>query len=132
MLPLTSSWQMELDRGPDWLFVHLVETDQTNAYRAETDSRDHGLAEALWGLMQDEFTHRLVLDMDRVALLRSAMLSELLKLHKRVTSTGGLMRLCRLSDSNQQVLQLSRLGGHFPAYASREEAVMGHRPTNPR
>lgn len=125
MLPLTTCWQMDLDRGPDWLFVHLVETDQA-------DFCGDGLAEALWNLMQAEFTHRLVLEMDRVPLLRSAMLSELVKLHKRVHSTGGLMRLCHLSESNQQVLQLSRLGGHFPAYATREEAVMGHRPGNPR
>lgn len=125
MFPLTADWQMELERGPDWVFIRLLSSEQAGWQGA-------GLAEALWNVMQTQMASRLVLHMDHVPMLRSEMLGELVRLHKRIHARGGLLRLCGLSPSNQQVLQLSQLSNLIPSYASREEAVLGYRPGNPR
>ena len=90
------------------------------------------LADRLWTLLQREFTHRLVLEMDDLPLLRSALLGELIQLHERITAEGGLLRLCGLSNDCRQVLCSSRLSDRFPHYGNRTEAVMGLVPRKPR
>jgi hypothetical protein len=54
------------------------------------------------------------------------------RLHKRVTTQGGMVRLCGLSEASQDVLRISRLADRFPAYRNRTDAVMGYRPQQPR
>lgn len=125
LLTLAPGWTLELDRGPDWLFVSL-----RGEHPHETESVE--FAERVWELMQQHFTSRLVLELNRVSLLHSHFVGELLRLHKRVVSQDGLLRLSGLSDSNQEVLRTLRVAERFPQYRSREEAVMGHRPSQPR
>jgi anti-anti-sigma factor len=125
MLPLANGWQMEVDRGPGWVFVRL-EGDEGNGWQGG------GLAAALWNVMQQHLTNRLILEMDHVAMLRSSLLGELVMLHKRIHNNGGLLRLSGLSDSNRKVLQCSRLEDVLPVFACREAAVMGYRPHQPR
>jgi anti-anti-sigma factor len=125
LLELASDWTIELERGPDWLFVRLRSPRQG-------DTHEVNLAETVWDKMEQSFTSRVVLEMDEVRLLRSWMIGELVKLHKRVCAAGGMMRLCGLSDSNQDVLRLCRLEDRFPQYRTRTDAVMGHRPPQPR
>jgi anti-anti-sigma factor len=120
-MDLVPGWTMDLDRGPDWLFVRLRPPRRG-------DTHEVGIAEAIWELMDQSFTHRLVLEMEEIWLLRSWMIGELVKLHKRVAASGGLLRLCGLNDDNQEVLRLCRLDDRFPQYGSRSDAVMGRRP----
>jgi anti-anti-sigma regulatory factor len=114
-----------LDRGPDWLFVRLQAEEPY-------DSQGTALAERVWQLLEQEFAHRLVVEMDDVELLRSHLIGELVLLHKRVCANHGIMRLSGLSDRNYDVLRSSRLHDRFPRYFTREEAVMAYRPTKPR
>jgi anti-anti-sigma factor len=114
-----------LDRGPDWLFVRL---QGEQPY----DSQGADLAERVWKLLEQEFAHRLVLDLEDVELLRSSLLGELVLLHKRICSQSGVMRICGLSDANYDVLCSSRLNDRFPRYDTRAEAVLGYRPSHPR
>ena len=125
ILDLAPGWSVELDRGPGWLFVrpHTRMTD---------DLASIDLANQVWQLLEREFGHRVVLEMDDVGLLRSHLVGELVRLHKRVTSHEGLMRVCGLSDGNYEVLRTTQLHHRFPRYRDREEAVMGQRPTKPR
>jgi anti-anti-sigma factor len=123
---LAPGWHTQMERGPDWIFVRLL-PPETHAEAASA-----ALAEAIWRLLEQEFTYRLVLELDALPLLSSHLLGELIRLSKRIYSHGGMLRICGLSDSNQHVLRLSRMGGQFPHYASRAEAVMGHRPAKPR
>ena len=125
MLPLASGWQMEMERGPDWLFVRLI-GNEAHGWQGG------GLADALWNVMQQQFTHRLVLEMEHVARLHSSLLGQLVLLHKRIHTEGGLLRLSGLSESNCQVLRQSRLDDRLPTFACREAAVMGFRPHQPR
>ena len=125
MLEALPGWSMTLDRGPDWLFVRL-HSDQEGCGEAS------GLAEKLWQMLETQLVHRMVIEMDEVPALRSSMVGELVRLHKRITRNGGMLRLAGLSDSNQQVLKLCRLEGCFPQYQSRTDAVKGVRPNKPR
>jgi anti-anti-sigma factor len=125
LLELAPEWAVEIDRGPDWLFIRLRPP-------AGPDAGEVPLAEMIWQRLEQSFCHRVVLELDDVRMLRSWMIGELIKLHKRLTATGGMMRLCGLSETNQDALRACRLDGRFPAYRNRTDAVMGHRPPQPR
>lgn len=122
---LAPGWMCAVDRGPDWLFVR-----PTLPKKGNTEEID--LADAVYDLMQQHFAHRVVIELYDLAMLRSWLVGQLVHLHKRVTANGGTMRLCGLSDSNQEVLRTCRLEDCFPQYADRAAAVMGCRPTKPR
>jgi anti-anti-sigma factor len=125
MLEVLPGWPIEVDRGPNWLFIRL------HAAGGAGEDAD-GLAESLWDLLQRQFARRLVLELDELSCLRSAFIGELVRLRKRIYSSGGMMRICGLSDSNQEVLRICRLDDCFPHYRNREDAVMGHCPAQPR
>jgi anti-anti-sigma regulatory factor len=117
--------EVDVDRGPDWLFVRLRPPQHG-------DTSEVDLAEKIWQMMGQSFTHRAVLEMDDIWLLRSWMIGELVKLHKRVAAEGGLLRLSGMSDSNQEVLRICRLDDRFPRYECRSSAVMGRRRVQPQ
>jgi anti-anti-sigma regulatory factor len=121
VVDLIPGWTLEVDRGPDWLFIRPVPSPGKEGMEVE-------LAEAIWERLQQHFCHRVVLEMDQVPLLRSWLIGQLVLLHKRVTSHDGLMRVCGMSDGNQEVLHMVRLDERFPQYTDRGAAVMGHRP----
>ncbi len=125
MPSLTSSWRLNLDRGPNWLIVRLSPESGEGCDESK-------LAEQIAELLEQHFTDRIVLELDEVELLTSLLLGQLLKLHQRVDARGGLMRLCGVSPANRTVLHTSRLDRRLPAFTDRFEAVQGHRPTQPR
>ncbi|MFV1967926.1 MAG: hypothetical protein ACC628_21040 [Pirellulaceae bacterium] len=125
ILDLVPGWTMELDRGPGWLFVRLRGT-------APFDAQGIGVADRVVKLLEQEFGHRVVVELDDVDMLRSELVGELVRLHKRVCSRDGLMRVSGLSDSNYEVLRTNRLHHRFPRFHSRADAVMGTRPCQPR
>ena len=121
MLVTAPGYTLDVDRGPDWLFVRISDLD-------EDGSGVHDLAERLWSLLDRHFTYRLVLELEEVLALHSRLIGQLVLLHKRVCVHGGLLRLCGLSASNRQTLQICRLNDRFTAYSDRVEAVMASRP----
>ena len=125
MVELAPGWHSDVDRGPDWLFIRLRHVD------AHGD-QEPPLAEGLWATIAQHFTYRVVLELDDVGVLYSQLVGQLAALHKRVHTHGGILRICGLSDENQNVLRACRLEGRFPQYRNREEAVRGYRPPQPR
>ena len=125
LLELAPQWSLEIDRGPDWLFIRVCPPKQG-------DTGEFPLAEAIWERLEQAFCHRVVIELDRVVILRSWLVGELVRLHKRVAGQGGMLRLCGLSPAGEEVLQICRLGDRLPAYRNRTDAVMGHRPPQPR
>ena len=117
-LKLAPGWTAELDRGPDCLFIRLHGQERTQP--AELD-----LADQLSRLLDQEFAHRLVVEMDDVPAMRSHMLAELVRLCQQIHDRGGMMRVCGLSADNHEILQRTRLSELLPLYRSRTEAVMG-------
>ena len=118
MIEIGPGWEMDVDRGPDWVFVTLRNPDPDATGTPP-------LAESLWRLLKNNASYRLVLELDQIEVLYSYLIGQLVLLHKRIYIHGGMMRLCGLSPHNQEVLHLCRMDERFPPYASREDAVMG-------
>lgn len=125
MIGLSSGWMCDVERGPDWLFVRLG---------APPNGDDEGMlmAESVWSVVKQHFIYRVVLECDHLAMLNSHLIAQLVGLHRRLQKQGGILRLCGLSDDNQQLLQSCRLDGIFPQFQSRSQAVLAHRPLQPR
>jgi len=125
LLELAPEWTMDIDRGPDWLFIRLSPP-------RHGDTGEIPLAEMIWQKLEQCFCYRVVLELDEVDFLRSWMIGELVRLHKRVTTQGGMVRICGLNSEAHAVLRICRLDDRFPAYRNRTDAVMGSRPPQPR
>ena len=107
--------ELEVVRGPDWLFVRL---------RPEREQMHH-LAERLWALLNKHFVYRLVLEMDEVEFLPSVMLGQLVMLQKRILQHGGALRLCGMTPSCREALHFCRLDHTLLNFESRADAVRG-------
>jgi len=125
MIDMAPGWGVDVERGPDWLFVR-VHCDRDHCWDAPP------LAETVWSLLEQHFTRRVVVELDDVELLHSGLIGELARLHKRVVATHGVMKICGLSQPNRETLHTTRLDEQFGSYADRTEAVLGHRPRQPR
>jgi anti-anti-sigma factor len=125
LLELAPEWTMDIDRGPDWLFIRLQPPHHG-------DTGEISLAEMIWQKLEQSFCYRVVLELDDVGYLRSWMIGELVRLHKRVSTHGGMLRLAGLSKEAETVLRICRLHDRLPTYRNRTEAVMGYRPAQPR
>jgi anti-anti-sigma factor len=125
MVEVSQGFRLEVERGPDWLFVRF----------AEFPDSPHELppvAETVWRLLEQHFIHRVVLECQNIHHLHSTLLGELVRLYKRVSTHGGVLRLCGLSPENESVLAICRLDQCFPNYSDRVAAVRGERPRQPR
>ena len=119
-----AGWQLEVERGPDWLFVRPLPPERIE---------DGGnLADEVWALMRQHQTHRVVLEMDQVGYLPSMLIGQLIVLLKRVHQLGGVMRLVGVNSECQYAIDLCRLGSPLASYATRAEAVLGRLPSQPR
>ncbi len=123
MLEITNQSELEVvDRGPDWLFIRI---------RPDYEHLDH-IADRLWTLMNQQFVHRLVLEMDEVDFLPSLLMGQLVMLHKRVLQHNGALRLCGLTPQCADALHLCRLDQALPHFDCREDAVRGVTLSKPR
>ena len=126
MLEISPGWECDVARGPDWL---LVKINRPVANAADTPR----LADRIWSLLQQQFTCRLVLELDQIGVLDEDLIRELVQLHDRIAARDGVMRLCGLSPRNETLLRASHLDGRFPPYGKRRDAVFGrYRPQQPR
>lgn len=125
-MPATAfAWELDVQRGPGWLLVRPA--------RPTGDLADHyPLADEIWSLLERHFVYRLALKLEQVPALNSHLIGQLLLLERRIRQRDGMLRLCGLSEYNQQVLQMHGLLDRFPAYGSLEEAVFGGSPRKPR
>jgi anti-anti-sigma factor len=126
MLGLSSGWLIDVERGPDWLFVRF------GAPGGDADCDVSSLADSIWSVVEQHFVYRIVLECDRLHLVDSAMIAQLIGLHRRLQKHGGVLRLSGLSDRNQEMLRACRLDGLFPQFRDRSQAVLAHRPVRPR
>ena len=118
MLETLSGWELDIDQGAGWLFVK-IRCPKQDPWEPPP------LADRLWRLLQEHLVERLVLQLDEIEILSSRLIGQLILLYKRISSRGGVMRLCGLSPGNREVLRLCRLDERFACYRNREEAVLG-------
>lgn len=125
MLKTDTGWRLELERGPDWVFLRL--------YPPRERMPDYSvLADEIWALLDQSFTYRVVLELDQIPVVQSYLLTQLVLLSKRIGAQAGMLRLCGLSPENQRVIRICRLDDCLPTYENRSDAVMGHHPGQPR
>lgn len=125
MLVTAEGCDLDLSRGPGWLFVRVRNFDP------DCPEADR-LAERIWSLLERHLVYRLVLELDEVELLRSILIAQLLLLQRRIARHDGVIHLSGLSPHNREVLETCRLADRLPTYGDRVEAVMGGTPTQPR
>ena len=78
MLATVPGWELDVERGPDWLLVKVKGP-------ANGAPSTPSLAECLWSLCERHFTYRLVLELDQVEVLTSHLIGQLVT---RVTGSG--------------------------------------------
>lgn len=117
MLATALGCDLDVERGPDWLFVRVR--------NLAPEDPDASLAERLRRLLQQHFTYRLVLELNEVEVLDSLLIGQLIQLYRWIEQHDGVMRLCGLSARNRQVLHACRLDDRLLPYGDRQEAVMG-------
>lgn len=125
MLDLLSGWVLDVQRGPDGLFVRLSPAP-------DNDWPGAPLADAIWALMQQHFAHRLMIECDQVDQVTAELATQLAILQQKITGAGGMLRLTGLSEANRAILDHFATAQGFPCYADREEAVMAGRPRQAR
>ena len=116
MISVAPGWELSWEGTRDWLFVKIRRNG------AEADGAPP-LAQQIWDLAEQASVFQLVLELDEIDVLFSYLIGQLIMLHKRVWAKGGKIRLCGLSQRNQETLYLCRLDDRFPSYPTRQEAV---------
>ncbi len=128
MVPVTvvRGWDLEIDRGPDWLYVRPRPTEGPAGYGLS-------LADQVWSVLEETLMHRLVLELSDITQFDETLVEQLRELQRRVQAHEGIMRLCCLSSENERKLRKHDVAGQLACYCNRESAVMGHdRPRLPR
>ena len=126
MTMIAYDWELDVERGPNWLLVK-VGTPPGKSWEMLP------LADRLRSLMEEHLTYRLLLELGEIERLSSKLIGELLSLDQWIRARQGVMRLCGLSPHKAEVLRHCRLDGLFPIYRDRLEAVLGsHRAGHPR
>jgi len=118
-------WDLEVMRGEGWLIVRPVP-------RGESTLELVPLADELFQLLERCLVNRVILCLDRIQLLNSFLIGQLVKLQRSLETRGGLVRLCHVSPNNRRALEVTGLIRRLPVYEDVEAAVMGGFPRKPR
>jgi anti-anti-sigma regulatory factor len=117
MFHASRDWRFDVEIGSGWLFLRLFPSDE---------EQSPSLAERIWAVADEHSIYRFVIELSDDLLLTSALIGQLVLLHKRSHQQGGLTRLCGLSPDTYQVIETMRLADRFPNYESREQAMAGY------
>lgn len=67
--------------------------------------------------------NKIVVDMSKVTYLNSTALGVLISAHATVTKKGGIIVLCNLDKSIENLFVITKLSMVFPIYATLEDAI---------
>lgn len=82
-----------------------------------------GLVGALWDRLGLPPGEHLLVEMDDVEFVGSSLMGELVRLHKRIATTGGVLHLAGLRPDCRMAMHTCRLDTVLPCYDSRAEAL---------
>jgi len=111
----SSCLQCQVERGPDLILVRVDSELHHGAERV--------LGETLLTLLRRHSAHRLVVEFSGDADLPEAAVDQLASVQQQIELRGGMMRICGLSDRNQERLQQLRSDCSPPHYRDRREAL---------
>ena len=115
-IALDHGWRATLFQHGDWVCARLHPSDDQSL-------GDHGLIEKLWKEIDRRGTHNAVIEMQEVSFLPSSLMGELVRLHKRLATHSGHLRLAALRHNCAEALHTCRLDTVLPVYASSEDAL---------
>ncbi len=113
-IDLYDGWRATFEPCGAWLCVRLHPPAGPGQWQ---------LAGGLWDEVQRRGVYEVVLEMDEVSFFSSALMSELVRLHKRVATAGGRLRLSGLQEHPHEALHMLRLDEVLPSYADRAAAT---------
>jgi anti-anti-sigma regulatory factor len=111
-------YQLDVDRGPNWLFVKVQPGERSGKSAPQ-------IAEELWSISTKHFIYRLVLELDKFDSMPDGMMSQIVMLQERLAQHGGSLKLCGLSPECEQKIHHYRLDSALPNHESRTAAVLG-------
>lgn len=77
----------------------------------------------LFGLVDQQFRPKLLLDFTRVDYLSSAALGKLITLHKRVREKKGVLKFCAIKPKIYDVFRITKLDKIFDIHEDRQKAL---------
>ena len=99
----------------------------------EETPEDLGLADRVWTLLQQHSTKRLVLDLREIDVLDGSLPEELRRLTELISGANGGIRICGLSERNQEAYRQMLGDDRLPVYRDPADAVFcSWRPQQPR
>lgn len=107
---------IEVERGPDWLFVRV-------AGKADTGQAD--LTASVWETIREHGASRVVLELDHVETIDEAFGGAIGEIGTRVRDAGGLIRICGLSEPQLSRLRSVAAASRVPHFDTRSDAVGG-------
>jgi anti-sigma B factor antagonist len=88
------------------------------------------LAKQLFQVVADNPGINLLLSFARVKHFSSALLGTLIRLNKRVSAGGGILKLCQIRASLLEVFEITKLNKVFEIYRERTEALLSYEAEN--
>ncbi len=118
MVHVADGLEMDVDRGPNWLFVKLQPGKKP-------DEEVPQMVDQLWSVVSRHFIYRLVLELEEFDSMPTGLVGQLATLQQRLAQRGGSLRICGLSSDCVETLHDCQLDSALPNHATREEAVLG-------
>jgi anti-anti-sigma factor len=118
MLATVAGYELDVDRGPDWLWIR-IRSVEAGSFPPTS------LAEEVKELVEKHFIYRVVLELHRVPELSSQLIGELVQMNRYILKHDGVLRVCGLSPEGRAMLDICGLDDLCLEYATREEAVVG-------
>lgn len=118
MLQTVPRYQLDVDRGPNWLLVGV-----RRATIGRTDPEP--FSSRVQSLLEQHLTNRLVVDLHRAGTVTQTLAKELAEIRDWLMVRGGVMRICGPSPHQKEILERHGFGDRFVAYQDLEEAVLG-------
>lgn len=112
-IDLTDGWRASLQQEGPWLCARLLPGGHSH----------WGIADGLWDAIYERGKLSVMMEMDDIEFFPSALMVELVRLHKRIAMAGGRLRISGLRKHPHEALKTMRLDEVLPIYGSREEAL---------
>ncbi len=145
MLKREQEFLVEVERGPNWVFVKLRfannqdQRSETASEKPENVAPDRSLreeefsegqpqiADQLWNILVRHFTYRMVVELDTFEELPAGMMGQLILLRERILKRGGMLRVCGMSETLAAMFANVHTKGQIPNFLTRVDAVRGKR-----
>ena len=120
---MTTSGLFDVERdGNVLLLIPKVDLRESNYQEIEAG------AQGILDLVSAPEVKGVVLDFHRTDYYGSTALGFILRLWKRLSSRGGRLAFCNVSEREQEILEVTRLDTLWPVCPSREDALKAVRP----